>query len=133
MSDIESVMEFLQNNRIQILSTSIDNKPISRPIGSAMLFKDKIWYCMNNDKSMFYQLQKNPNVCICVCSPEYNWIRIHAKVIFSDDIEVKQIYVDRPTSSFKSVDDERLSIFYLSEISAQIHIKGDIQLYNISY
>ncbi len=88
-NDIDKVMEFLQNNKIQILSTSADNKPISRPIGSAMLFKGKIWYCMNNDKSMFVQLQNNPNVCICVCSPEYSWIRIHAKVIFSNDREVK--------------------------------------------
>ena len=35
MKHIEIIMDFLEQNKIQILSTTYENKPISRPIGSA--------------------------------------------------------------------------------------------------
>ena len=124
--ELETIMDFLNTNRIQILSTIDDNQPISRPIGSAMLFKDRIFFCMNNDKPMYSQLERNPRVCICVCASDFSWIRIMARVNFIDDKEAKAIYIKRPTSSFKSVDDPRLSVFYLSDITAQIYIKGKL-------
>ncbi|RDU67507.1 hypothetical protein CQA53_00310 [Helicobacter didelphidarum] len=127
MGELQEIMRFLDANRIQILSTISDNKPISRPIGSAMLCNDRIWYCMNNDKPMFSQLQHNPFICICVCASDFSWIRIHAKVVFSNNREIKYIYLQRPTSSFKSVDDPRFSIFYLTHIHAQIYRKGQLK------
>lgn len=133
MLSMQQIVEFLESNPIQIFSTSSHNKPISRPIGSAMFHKGKIWYCMNNDKPMFQQLQENPFVCICVCALDFNWIRIHAKVIFSNDSEIREIYVKRPTNSFKDSHDERLSVFYLSQIHAQLYKKGEKQEFILDY
>ncbi|MWV62260.1 hypothetical protein DCO58_05165 [Helicobacter saguini] len=131
MEKLQEIMSFLESNRIQIFSTSVDNKPVSRPIGSAALCNGRIWYCMNNDKPMFKQLQDNPNVCICVCGSDFSWIRIYARVVFSDDKLIKNMYMQRPNSSFKSVDDPRFSVFYLSEIRAEIHIKGETKVIEI--
>lgn len=124
MEKLQEIMRFLESNRIQIFSTSVDNVPHSRPIGSAMLCNGRIWYCMNNDKPMFRELCDNARVCICACASDFSWIRIYARVVFSDDKLIKNMYMQRPNSSFKSVDDARFSVFYLSEIRAEIHIKG---------
>ncbi len=132
MEKLTIVMDFLQQNKIQILSTIHDSKPIARPIGSVMLAKNKIWYCMNNDKPMFMQLQQNPMVCICVCAQDYSWIRIHAKAVFSDDKDIKKQYLERGTSSFKDINDPRFSIFYLSDMHAELHIKGVVENYNFT-
>lgn len=129
MDSLSIIMDFLGRNSIQILSTIHENKPISRPIGSAFLAKNRIWFCMNNDKPMFAQLQQNPMISLCVCASDYSWLRLNAKVVFSDDMEIKQHYVNRKTSSFQDSNDPRLSIFYLSEITAEIHKKGTIEYY----
>lgn len=130
MQNLIKIMNFLESNPIQILSTikNSGNDFIvnSRPFGSAMMCKNKIWYCMNNDKNTFYEMNENPNICICVCSNDRSWIRIYAKAVFVDDKEIKAIYLKRPTNSFQSVDDPRFSVFYLNDIKAEIHAKGEI-------
>lgn len=134
MEKIQKIMDFLSNNTIQILSTikETSNMPNSRPFGSAMLLKNKIWYCMNNDKNTFIEMMANPNICICVCNSDRSWIRIYAKAIFSDDKEIKAIYLERPTNSFKSVNDPLFSVFYLSDIRAEIRTKGNIEYIEIA-
>ena len=129
MKNIMIVMDFLEQNKIQILSTTHENKPISRPIGSAMFAKDRIWYCMNNDKPMFSQLHENPMICICACAKDYSWIRIHAKAIFSDDKDIKTRYLERGSSSFKDIYDSRFSIFYLVDMRVELHKKGITEYY----
>lgn len=41
MSKIEKIIDFLKQNPIQIFSTINNNKVNSRPLGSAMLIKNK--------------------------------------------------------------------------------------------
>lgn len=120
MNDTEKIMDFLSKNSIQILSTSVDNHPISRPIGSATLINNKIYYCMNNDKAMFGQLQANPFICICVCASDFTWIRIFAKAIFDENKTIKQKFIELGKTRFSDINDKRFAVFYLSEIKAQI-------------
>ncbi|RAX52454.1 hypothetical protein CCY99_07345 [Helicobacter sp. 16-1353] len=105
--------------------------PSSRPFGSAMLLKNKIWYCLNNDKPTFREISANPNICICACGADRSWIRIYAKAVFCDDLEAKEVYLKRPANSFKSLNDPRFSVFYLAQIRAEIHTKGEIEYIEI--
>lgn len=133
LSKIEELMQFIQKNPIQILTTlREDSTPNARPFGSAMLFGDKIWYCMNNDKNTFYEIKANPHICLCSCNEDRSWLRIYAKAIFEDNKQVKSIYLSRPTNSFTSVNDPRFSVFYLSQIQAEIHTKNTSKLIKIS-
>ena len=34
-------------------------------------------------------MQANPNIEICISSPEFAWIRISGKAVFVDDKEIK--------------------------------------------
>lgn len=124
MNGIDEVYEFLKQNPIQIFSTCVDSIPFSRPIGSAMLFDNRIHYCMNKDKNMYLQLKQNPNVCVCVCAKDYSWIRIFAKVVFSEDIDVKLAYIKQGKTRFKDANAENFIVFYLEELTIEIRKNG---------
>ena len=121
MTNLEKIANFLSQNPVQILSTSIKNFPNSRPLGSAMLVGDRIYYCMNKNKNLFLELSENSNVCICVCGKDFSWIRINASVIFDDDLEPKKAFIKNGKTRFQSPEDENFAVFYLSKIKAEIH------------
>ena len=37
--------------------------------------KGKLWFCTNNQKDVYKDMQANPNIEISVSSPAYAWIR----------------------------------------------------------
>ncbi|TQR33014.1 hypothetical protein DMB92_03380 [Campylobacter sp. MIT 99-7217] len=123
-NDLQELSSFLEKNSIQILSTSVQGIPHSRPIGSFMLALNKIWYCMNNDKTMFQELMANPEICICVCADDFSWVRINAKAVFEDNKTIKQSYIDKAKTRFEDANDEKFSVFYLDEIQAELSIRG---------
>ncbi len=131
MSKIEKIATFLKENPIQILSTSIDNKPISRPLGSASLIEGKIYYCMNKDKKMFDELNQNPYVCVCVCAPDYSWLRLFAKACFDENLSVKQEFINLKKTRFENASDERFKVFYLSHVKAEIHKGLEVEIIEI--
>lgn len=131
MSKLKKIAEFLKANPIQILSTSIDNQPISRPLGSATLIGDKIYYCMNKDKKMFEELNKNPKVCVCVCAPNYSWLRLFAKVCFDESLKIKQEFINLKKTRFENPADERFKVFYLHDIIAEIHKGLEVKIIKI--
>lgn len=126
MDNLIIIYEFLKNNNIQILSTSIDNTPISRPVASALLYDKKIFYCMNKDKKMYEQLKINSKICICTYANDFTWIRINANVVFSNDLKIKQEYINQGKTRFKSANDNNFIVFYLQNIKAEIHKKSEI-------
>ncbi|STQ85986.1 hypothetical protein LS73_002260 [Helicobacter muridarum] len=128
-SEFHEVASFLEQNNIQILSTSFNNNPISRPVGSVIIVDNKIWYCVGNDKLMFSQLQDNPRICICVCANDFSWIRIMADAVFNNDIAVKKIFISKGNTRFSDPDDDMMSIFYLSNVYAEIHRQGNRKIF----
>lgn len=85
---------------------------------------------IENDKTMFIQLQKNPMICICACAKDYSWIRIHTRLYLAM-IDIKAKYLERSISSFKDINDLHFSIFYLSDC-VNMHKKGDTEYYVFS-
>ncbi|TKX28660.1 hypothetical protein CQA38_07210 [Campylobacter sp. MIT 12-5580] len=124
MSDIHKIFAFLEQNPIQILSTSVANKPTSRPIGSASLIENRIYFCMNKDKAMYEELLANPNVCICVCAADFSWIRVFGEVKFDEDKAIKAEFIKRKKTRFESVDEPNFKVFYLENVKADLSVKG---------
>ncbi|MCW1359977.1 pyridoxamine 5'-phosphate oxidase family protein [Campylobacter jejuni] len=127
-NSLEKLFSYLSQNTIHILSTSADNIVHSRPIGSMILARDRIYYCMNKNKAMYTQLCINNQICICVCLENYTWVRIYAKVCFDDDLSVKQIFIDKNKTRFQNAKDDNFTIFYLSDIKAEIHKGLEIEV-----
>ena len=81
---MNKVVEFLNVNPVQYLATvGRDGKAKCRPFMFAGELDGKLWFCTNNQKDVYKDMQENPEVEISVSSPEYAWIRLHGKAVTS--------------------------------------------------
>ena len=112
------VVTFLQENPVQYLATvSRDGKAKCRPFMFALERDGKLWFCTNNQKEVYKDMQENPYVEISVSSPEYAWIRLSGKVVFENNMEVKQGCMENPIvkSQYDTADNPIFEVFYLED------------------
>ena len=83
---MSKVVEFLQANPVQYLATvGRDGKAKCRPFMFSGEMDGKLWFCTNNTKDVYKDMQSNPEIEISVSSPEYAWIRLHGKAVFESN------------------------------------------------
>ena len=87
---MKKVVEFLQANPVQYLATvGRDGKAKCRPFMFIFEQGGKLWFCTNNTKDVYKDMQENPNIEISVSSPSYAWIRLAGKTVFENNMEAK--------------------------------------------
>lgn len=121
---MNEVVKFLKENPVQYLATTDkDGCPKVRPF-QFMLEKDgKLFFCTSNQKPVYREIKNNPNIELCVSSPNSAWVRLSGKVVFSKDLEVKtKIIESNPLvkSLYKTPDNPTFEIFYLENAKATI-------------
>ncbi len=68
-------------------------------------------------------MQSQPFVELYVCTPQFAWLRLSGKVVFSDDKKLKAQVLDcndMVKSLYQSADNPIFEIFYLDEARAVI-------------
>ena len=94
---MNKVVEFLNANPVQYLATvGRDGKAKCRPFMFAGELDGKLWFCTNNQKDVYKDMQENPEVEISVSSPEYAWIRLHGKAVFENNMAAKEMCIQNP-------------------------------------
>ena len=84
---MKKVVEFLTANPVQYLATvGRDGKAKCRPFMFCFEQDGKLWFCTNNQKDVYKDMQANPYVEISVSSPSYAWIRLHGKAVFENNM-----------------------------------------------
>lgn len=120
---MEEVVKFLQQNPVQYLaSVGRDGKAKCRPFMLCLEKDGKLWFCTNNRKDVYQDMQVNPYVEISVSSPEFAWIRIGGKATFVDDRQVKEACMNNPIvkSQYQSAENPIFVVFYLADATAVI-------------
>lgn len=120
---MKEVVKFLQENPVQYLATvGRDGKAKCRPFMFAMEKDGKLWFCTNNQKEVYKDMQENPYVEISVSSPDFAWIRLHGKVVFENNMEVKEGCLANPIvkSQYGTADNPIFEVFYLADAEATI-------------
>lgn len=121
---MKEVVNFLNENPVQYFATiGLDNKPKVRPFQFMLEQDGKLYFCTNNQKDVFKQLEKLPYVEISVSSPKFAWIRLSGKVVFSKDMNIKKAIIDNNglvRSIYQTADNPIFEIFYLEEAKAVI-------------
>ena len=56
----------------------------------------ELWFCTNNTKDVYKDMQANPEIEISVSSPEYAWIRLHGKAVFENNMAAKEMCIQNP-------------------------------------
>lgn len=120
---MNEVVTFLQSNPVQYLaSVGLDGKPRNRPFMFAVEQDGKLWFCTNNQKDVYAQLQQCPYVEITVSSSDYAWIRLSGKVVFENNMSVKTRCMEIPIvkSQYQSADNPVFEVFYMADAKAVI-------------
>lgn len=115
---MKKVVEFLQANPVQYLATvGRDGKAKCRPFMFCFEKEGKLWFCTNNTKDVYKDMQDNPAVEVSVASPEYAWIRLHGRTVFEDNMEVKKAAMLNPIvkGQYESAENPIFKVFYLED------------------
>lgn len=115
---MKEVVEFLQANPVQYLATvGRDGKAKCRPFMFCFERDNKLWFCTNNQKDVYKDMQANPEIEVSVSSPTYAWIRLNGKVVFENNMEVKEECMNNPIvkGQYNSANNPIFEVFYLED------------------
>ena len=98
---------------------------IALDVAASEFYKDgKFYFSTSNKTSAYRDLKNNPFVEISVMSKEYVWIRIFAKIVFTQDIKIKETAIatkEMLKNFFGSADNPEFNMFFLTEGTATIY------------
>lgn len=118
---MQRVVNFLQANPVQYLATvGRDGKAKCRPFMFSFEKNGKLWFNTGNQKDVYKDMQENPNIEICISSPEYQWLRISGKAVFVDDRKIKAAALENPIvkGNYETPDNPVFEVFYLENAHA---------------
>lgn len=120
---MNEVVKFLKENPVQYLATiGRDDKAKCRPFMFAGEMDNKLWFCTNNQKDVYKDMQQNPNIEVSVSSPTYAWIRLNGKAIFENNMAAKEMCLENPIvkSQYNDASNPIFEVFYLKDAKAVI-------------
>ena len=120
---MNDVVKFLSENPVQYLATvGRDGKAKCRPFMFCFEKDGRLWFCTNNQKEVYADMQNNPYIEVCVSNAGFAWIRLNDKAVFENNMEVKQACLDNPSvkQQYQSADNPIFEVFYLVEGNATI-------------
>ena len=91
---MEEVLKFLKECGVYYLATVEDGKPRVRPFGTAEIFENHLYIQTGNNKDVFKQIQKNPNVEICAFK-DGKWLRLRGILKQDDRYEARKDMLDK--------------------------------------
>ncbi|NLX90577.1 MAG: pyridoxamine 5-phosphate oxidase [Firmicutes bacterium] len=127
---MNEVLKFLTDNPVFYFATVDKDKPKVRPFAFVMIYEGKLWFCTNNQKDVYKQLQANPYFEICTTAPDKKWIRLKGKAVFNSTpaVKAKALEVAPELKNMYSVDDSIFEVFYVAEGEATFYsLTGEIK------
>ena len=121
---MKAVLDFLEKSQIQYFATvGLDGRPKVRPFQLMMEHSGKLYFCTSNKKEVYKEIQQQAYVELCASGEDYSWLRLSAKVVFTQDLAIKEKVLDASPlvkSIYNTADNPALEVFYLDEGVATI-------------
>lgn len=121
---MNEVIKFLEENPVQYLATvGLDGKAKVRPFMFMLEKGGKLYFCTSNQKPVFKEISNSPYIELTTASPEFAWIRISAKAMFSDDTGIKKSIIEKSDivkAQYQTADNPDFEILYLEDGKATI-------------
>jgi uncharacterized pyridoxamine 5'-phosphate oxidase family protein len=121
---VDAITDFLIKSQVQCLATiGLDDKPKVRPFQFMREEGGRLYFCTSNQKPVFKEMQKHPHVEFCASGPNFSWLRLNGKVVFSKDLALKARIQDASPlvkSIYKTPDNPSFEAFYLDDAVATI-------------
>ncbi len=120
---IERAVKFLKENPVQYLATvGNDGKAKCRPFMFLLEKEGKLFFCTNNKKNVYKDMEKNPYIEICTSSKDFTWIRISGKAVFTQDIKIKEECLNIPMikNIYHNADNPIFEVFYIDNMEIKL-------------
>ena len=120
---VTRIATILKSSKDFYFATTDGKRPYVRPYNAVVEFDDKVYFYTNNRTHAFKQIETNPFIEVCAMIGEDRWLRVNGKVEYDYRPEVKKAMLDaNPELRSKYTEDDKiLYVFYLSNMSAEIH------------
>ena len=122
---MQAVIDFLVQSQVQYFATvGLDGRPKVRPFQFMLERDGKLYFCTSNQKDVFKQIQDQPYVEICASSENFSWLRLKGKVVFSQDLAIKEKVQEASPlvkSIYQTPDNPEFEVCYLDKAVATIH------------
>lgn len=114
---MNKVVEFLTANPVQYLATvGRDGKAKCRPFMFCLENEGKLWFCTNNQKEVYLDMQTNPEIEISVSDASHAWLRLHGRAVFENNRAIKEACLNNPIvrAQYQTADNPIFEVFYFS-------------------
>lgn len=118
---MKEILDFLKANSVQYLATvGTDGKAKCRPFMFMFEKEGKLWFCTNNQKDVYSEMTKNPNIEVTTSSPEFAWLRISGTATFENNMEVKKACMEVPMVQgiYQTAENPIFEVFYIKDGTA---------------
>ena len=109
--------EILKTNPVGVFATQDENKVKTRVFQYLFADGNKVYFCTNNGKPVYAQLQKNPNVSFCTYPQNFTPVlSVNGKVVFVEDLTLKTKALEEnpPIKDiYKTADNPIFKLFYI--------------------
>ncbi len=120
---MNNVLKLLKDTQYGFLATVDNGKPRVRPFGFMFEEGGKLYFCTNNTKDVYKQLNELPYIEYSATSKEMVTVRITGKIAFTEDLDKKQKAFDSSElvkRGYKSPDNPIFKVFYVEHGTAVI-------------
>ena len=125
---MSKLLEEVKRAGVFYIATVDGDVPHVRPFGVIEEIDGRIYLVTGNNKAVFRQLIANPKVEFVGSFEDSSWIRVSGKVRRTDDIKIKEKYLEiRPSLQKKyKADDGVFEVFELVEPVGYIYSGANI-------
>lgn len=121
---MKTVIDFLKQSQVHYLATiGTDNKPKVRPFQFMLEDGGRLYFCTGNNKPVYQELRNNPDLEFCASGPNFSWMRLKGKAVFTGDLGIKaKVQEASPLvkSIYQAPENPVFEVFYLEGAVATI-------------
>lgn len=107
----------LKENPNGVLATQDGGKVKTRMFQYLFSYENKLYFCTSNQKPVYAQIKKNPNVSFCTYTPDFSPVlSINGKAVFVNDMMLKTRALDEYPlikGVYNTADNPVFELFYI--------------------
>ena len=114
------IVEELKKVRVFYVATNEGRQPRVRPFSTVAEFEGNAYLCCGNFKAVYKQIKNNPQVELCGMYDGSSWLRVSAKCVEDNRLEVQKAVLADPTApqGLYHAGDGKFVTFRLENITA---------------
>lgn len=121
---MDEIMKLLGGGTVFFIASVEGDKARVRPFSFIMDFEGKLYFCTNNQKKVYKQLNANPNLEISAMVEGGKWIRLNGKAVFDGNLAAKKkTFEIMPSLAniYQTPENPIFEVFYLKDPKATVY------------